>query len=135
MKTRIVAVWTGCVSAGLGLAGLHAADKPKAEDQFESLHVKKMDDQHFRVELQYSGKDGKLQTREFTGTLQEIENKIATDKSLPAGQRQYVRRALHTPTHFTLSDFDVLSGIDPADADTSPEDPFSLPWPDFLFRF
>lgn len=55
---------------------------PAPGERFESLSLKKVDDQHFQLELKFTDKDGKLQARELTGTRDEIRQKVEADKTL-----------------------------------------------------
>ena len=74
-------------------------------EKFEALSVTRLDDQHFKLDLRFTGKDGKTQNREFTGTRDEIRRKLNQDKSVPTDERQYALRSLEsgpTPVHYDL---------------------------------
>jgi serine protease Do len=75
------------------------AETPMPDERFESLSLKKVDDQHFQLELKFTDKDGKMQTRDLAGTRDDIRKKIEADKSIPKDERQYVLRALGSPGH------------------------------------
>jgi len=106
------------------------AQTPAPGERFESMSLKKVDEQHFQLELKFTDQDGKLQTRELAGTRDEIPKKIEADKSIPKDERQYVLRALGSPGHpLALSPWDQSDEGGPANT-TSAYDAFSwFGWP------
>ena len=70
------------------------AQRPAPGGRFESLSLKKVDDQHFQLELKFTDKDGKMQTRELAGTSARPVSLGGIRGRGPREHEQRVRRLL-----------------------------------------
>jgi hypothetical protein len=73
------------------------ADEDVRWQSFDSMTIKNLGKDRFKAEIRYLDKDGKLQTREFEGTRQEIDEAVAAHKDLPNIERQHLLRGLDMP--------------------------------------
>ena len=64
---------------------------------FDALTLTRDDDSHFKAEIQYRNEKGKVVTRKFQGTHDEIAKAIAAQKDIPAVERNHLLRALDMP--------------------------------------
>jgi membrane-associated protease RseP (regulator of RpoE activity) len=64
---------------------------------FDALTVTRIDDSHFKAEIQYRNETGKIVTRKFQGTHDEIARVIAAQNDMPAVERNHLLRALDMP--------------------------------------
>jgi hypothetical protein len=71
----------------------HDNDHP-AWRSFDSLTLKKLDDNRFKASVGYMDKDGKVQKHEYEGTRDEIRKKIDGDKDLMPNERFHLIRGL-----------------------------------------
>jgi len=65
-----------------------------AWNSFDSLTLKKLDNNRFKASVSYTDKDGKLQKHEYEGTRDEIRKKIEGDKNLMPNERFHLVRGL-----------------------------------------
>jgi len=63
-------------------------------NNFDSLTVKRIGDNRFHVEIGFLNKEGKTEQRTFEGTREEIHKDIASQKDLPAIERDHLLRSL-----------------------------------------
>ena len=61
---------------------------------FDSLTLKKLDNDRFKVEIQYLDKSGKRQSHKFEGSREDIHTSIKNEKNLPDNERSHLLRAL-----------------------------------------
>jgi hypothetical protein len=85
-------------------------------ESFDSLTMKRLEDDRYQVEIGYKTKDGKIEHKTFEGTLDAIHRDILAQKDLPADEREHLLRALDKPLddfQVELPDFLVSPGGDP----------------------
>jgi len=61
---------------------------------FDSMTIARVDDKRFKAEIKYRDKEGKIETRHFEGTREEIAMAIEEQKDLPADEREHLKGAL-----------------------------------------
>lgn len=61
---------------------------------FDSMTLKKLEKGRFHASIKHTDKNGKLQTHEFEGTLDEIHEKIDADQDLTPIERKHLLRGL-----------------------------------------
>jgi hypothetical protein len=83
--------------------GQSEADSPWKT--FDSLTLKKLDDHHYRAEIDYLDKDGHKQHHQFQGTREEIRSQVQAEKDLPVNERKHLLRGLSLRDEPTLPDF------------------------------
>jgi membrane-associated protease RseP (regulator of RpoE activity) len=77
--------------------------EPKTDESawksFDALKLSRMDGKGWRAEIDYRSKEGKKESKVFTGTRDEIRKAIQSEKDLPANERAHLLRALnfHNP--------------------------------------
>jgi membrane-associated protease RseP (regulator of RpoE activity) len=64
---------------------------------FDALTLTHIDDSHFKAEIKYRDEKGKIVTRNFQGTHDEIAKAVAAQKDMPAVERNHLLRALDLP--------------------------------------
>ncbi|QDU74638.1 Putative serine protease HtrA [Bremerella volcania] len=66
---------------------------------FDSLTLRKLDDNHYRAEIEYLAKNGKKEHHKFEGTRDEIKGQIKAEKDLPDNEKEHLLRGLdmHEP--------------------------------------
>jgi membrane-associated protease RseP (regulator of RpoE activity) len=69
-------------------------DRARAWDSFDSLALKKLDDNRYRAEIEYLDKEGNKQYHQFEGRREEIQSQIEAEKDLPANEREHLLRGL-----------------------------------------
>lgn len=69
------------------------AEKP-SWSSFDSLTLKKLDDNRFHASIRHTDKAGKMQKHEFEGTTKEIQQQITDDKDLLPDERTNLLRGL-----------------------------------------
>ena len=62
---------------------------------FDSLTLKKLDQDKFRAEIQYLDKDQKMEKHTFEGTRDEIHHDIMNEKDLTPREREHLLRSLN----------------------------------------
>lgn len=67
-------------------------------ENFDSLTLKKLDDNKFRAEVQYLDTTGKSQKHVFEGTREEIKKSIEDEKDLKPAERAHLLRSLNLNT-------------------------------------
>jgi membrane-associated protease RseP (regulator of RpoE activity) len=72
---------------------------------FDALTLTRVDESHFKAEVKYRDEKGKIVTRTFQGTRDEIAKAIADQKDMPEVERNHLLRALDMPP------LEVASGI------------------------
>jgi len=74
-------------------------------NQFDSLTLKKMDNDKFHASIAFTDKDGKLQKHEYDGTRDELRKRIEEDKDLSNAERFHLLRSLDIQTRVTTFPF------------------------------
>jgi len=69
-------------------------DENRRWGTFDAMALSRVDKNHFRVEIKYRDKQGKLQTHMFQGTRDELQRDITNDKDMPNAERQHLLRSL-----------------------------------------
>jgi membrane-associated protease RseP (regulator of RpoE activity) len=69
-------------------------------ESFDSMSLKKLEDGNYKAEIQYLGKDGKIEKQEFTGTRDAIREQILKQKDLPSAERDQLLDALSARDDF-----------------------------------
>lgn len=64
---------------------------------FDSLSLKSLGDNRYKVEIGYETKEGKIEHHTFEGTCEEIRQSIASEKDLPANEKEHLLRSLDLP--------------------------------------
>jgi len=64
---------------------------------FDSMTIGRVDKDHFKAEIKYRDKDGKIETRSFEGTHDELRKAIESQQNLPDSEREHLLRALDLP--------------------------------------
>jgi hypothetical protein len=72
---------------------------------FDSLTLKKLDDNRYRAEIDYLDKDGQKQHHRFEGTREEIRSQIQAEKDLPSDEREHLLRGLNLQGQPVMPDF------------------------------
>jgi serine protease Do len=78
---------------------MHAGQPATTDDEaarwesFDSLMLSRTDKDHFKAEIKYRNEQGKLETRDFQGTRDQIRKDIEAQKDLPTNERQQLLRA------------------------------------------
>jgi membrane-associated protease RseP (regulator of RpoE activity) len=78
---------------------------------FDALKLTRLDDHHWRAEIDYRTNEGKKEHKNFEGTREELRKDIRADKDLPAEERSHLLRALnlHEPVfEFHFPPFDRM---------------------------
>ncbi len=78
---------------------------------FESMTVAKLDEKHYKVEINYIDGDKKQVHREYVGTRDEIKKAINADADLPPDERAHLLRTLdmqERPPILILPDLDLI---------------------------
>ena len=77
-------------------------------DIFESLTIKQIDDDHFKVTINYTDSDDKTVSQSYEGTRDEIRDAVTSDKALPPSAREPILRALNvTPVYVTPNPYQL----------------------------
>jgi len=80
---------------------------------FDAMTLTRLDNNRFRTEIKYRDQQGKLETRTFEGTRDDIHKKIEAQRDLPADERDHLLRAI-----------DVTAGhLDFGEPGTRPDQP------------
>jgi hypothetical protein len=74
------------------------ANQNKYWESFESMTIRNLGDHRFKAEIRYLGKDGKLVSRQFEGTRDQIDKAVLAQKDLPQVERTQLLRSLNMPT-------------------------------------
>lgn len=74
-----------------------AAQDNAGWESFDSMSLKSLGDNRFKVDIGYETEDGKVVNRTFTGTREQIRNDIVAEKNLPAEERAHLLRSLDMP--------------------------------------
>ena len=61
---------------------------------FDSLTLKKLDNNRFKAGIDYLDKNGKKEHHEFEGTREEIQKQIEAEKDLPPNEKEHLVRGL-----------------------------------------
>lgn len=81
----------------------HTSARPTFEpaegvwDSFDSLTLKKLDNNRFQVTIEYLTQEDKVARHSFEGTREEIHRAIMNEKDLPTVERNHLLRALNMP--------------------------------------
>lgn len=65
---------------------------------FDSMTLKKLDENRFHASIRHTDKAGKLQKHEFEGTVEEIRKQIGADKDMLPDERSHLLRGLDLET-------------------------------------
>ena len=77
------------------LKGKHAIQAEQPEwGSFDSMTLKKLGKRQFHASIKHTDKNGKMQTHEFEGTLDELHEKIVADEDLTPAERKHLLRGL-----------------------------------------
>lgn len=63
-------------------------------NSFDSMTLKKLDENRFHASIQHTDKNGKLQKHEFEGTVDEIHKQVMDDKDMLPNERAHLLRGL-----------------------------------------
>ncbi len=80
-------------------------------ESFDAMKLARIDDQHWRAEIDYRSSGGKKEHKAFEGTRDEIRKAIRAEKDLPANERTHLLRALNLDEpvfHFHFPSFDNM---------------------------
>jgi len=66
---------------------------------FDSMSITRLDDHRFKAEVKYRDDKGKVESRTFEGTHDELRKAIEAQKDLPEAEREHLLRALNLPGH------------------------------------
>jgi len=66
---------------------------------FDAMTISRVDKDHFKAEIKYRDKEGKVETRTFEGTHDDLRKAIEAQKDLPDSEREHLLRALDMPGH------------------------------------
>jgi membrane-associated protease RseP (regulator of RpoE activity) len=85
---------------------------------FESMKLSKLEDHRWNAEIEFRNKDGKKETKKFTGTRDEIRKQIQGEKDMPREEQEHLLRALnmHSPIfefHFPTAGFTAPNSQQP----------------------
>jgi membrane-associated protease RseP (regulator of RpoE activity) len=76
-------------------------ERPTAENNredewrsFDSLTLSRVDKDHYKAEIKFRDDHGKLESRAFQGTREQIRNDVEAQKDLPANERNQLLRAI-----------------------------------------
>jgi hypothetical protein len=74
-------------------------EKESEWESFDSMTIKKLDNNRFQAQIQYLDKEGKVCRQKFEGTRDEVHKAIMAQKDLPATERQQLLRSLDMPAN------------------------------------
>jgi PDZ domain len=74
-------------------------------ESFDGMKLSRLDDKHWKAEIEYRSKDGKKDAKSFSGTREEIRKDIDAQKDLPVNERRHLLRALNL--HDPIFEFHV----------------------------
>lgn len=99
-------------------------EKESEWESFDSMTIKKLDDNRFQAQIQYLDKEGKVRRQTFEGTRDEVHKAIVAQKDLPATERQQLLRSLDMPAdELEFSGVEMIPGFGlvwtPGDPDRS----------------
>lgn len=71
----------------------------KSWTSFDAMKLTRTDSNKWNAEIEYRNKEGKKETKKFSGTRQEIRKQIQEEKDLPDSEKHHLLRAmnLHPP--------------------------------------
>lgn len=73
---------------------------------FDAMSLERLDKNRFRAEIKYRDDNGKVDTRRFEGTMEEIRKDIASQHDLPSVERQHLLDAVSgQPAEFQFPNF------------------------------
>jgi membrane-associated protease RseP (regulator of RpoE activity) len=64
---------------------------------FDSMALTRMDENRYRAEIKYRDQEGKIDTRTYEGTREDIQKSIESAKDMPDAERAHLLRALDMP--------------------------------------
>lgn len=64
---------------------------------FDSMSLTRLDNNRFRAEIKYRDKEGKVDTRTYEGTREEVRKAIRAEKDMPDAERGHLLRAMGMP--------------------------------------
>lgn len=64
---------------------------------FDSMALTRLDENSFRAEIKYRDQEGKIDTRTYEGTREDIQKSIQSEKDMPDAERAHLLRALDVP--------------------------------------
>ena len=70
---------------------------------FDSMTLTRLDENRYRAEIKYRDQEGKIDTRTYEGSRDEIQKSIHSEKDMPDSERAHLLRALDMPG----SDFEL----------------------------
>lgn len=84
-------------------------DMPESQwGTFDSMTLTRLAENRFKAEIKYRDDEGKIETRTFEGTREELRKDINSQKHLPANEREHLLRALDLPNRPFGLDFPAL---------------------------
>lgn len=83
------------------------AQKDSAWERFDSISIKDLGNDRYRVQIGYETEDGKIEHRTFEGTREEIRNDIVAQKDVPADEQDDLLRSLDMEDEDFAPDFGV----------------------------
>lgn len=66
-----------------------------AWESFDAMKLTRVDNTHWRAEIEYRDKDGKKEHKSFEGTREQLRKDIRAEKDLPANERGHLLRAIN----------------------------------------
>lgn len=61
---------------------------------FDSMSLTRLDNNRFRAEIKYRDKEGKVDSRTYEGTREELQKEIQAEKDMPDAERGHLLRAM-----------------------------------------
>jgi hypothetical protein len=89
------------IQQGLNQAGQNEQAQNQQEPwlSFDEMVLTRVDKDHFKAQIKYKDDQGKMETRTFQGTRDEIRKAIDEQKDLPDAERHELRQALSLSRH------------------------------------
>jgi len=71
--------------------------RSSVDDTFDSLTMESVGRNHFRVQIQYFDRNGRLAKNKFEGSLRDLRQQIDTERDIPQRERSQLFRSLELP--------------------------------------
>ena len=88
-----------------------AAEEEAQWSSFDSLTLSRTDKDHFKAEIKYRDEKGRVETRDFQGTREQIRKDIEAQKDLPSNERQQLLRAVSMSRYPLETEFPYVEFI------------------------
>lgn len=75
------------------------ADPESMWTSFDKMILTRENDHRFKAQITYEDTSGKMETRSFEGTREQIRKDIEAQKGMPAHERTHLLRALNLSSH------------------------------------